>query len=156
MLYVTEKCFVEKFEQMIAEGKAQLTLKDRHNSNKTIEIQCFIPHGTQYFEEGKKYYIYLYSGGTLAKKLGKRKIEIIDIREKQTYASNYLISGKVLQVRKHPDYKKDYLIVIDCGVLVNARIGGDLNPKIGDYFQLDVRLDVHKVKRVGGEKRHEK
>lgn len=72
----------------------------------------------------------------------KRKVA----KQKRSY--EYKIQGEVLEISPYPDYDDSLLVIIDCGVYIETRIGKNLDLKVGDYISAEGRLDAYILGKV--------
>lgn len=168
-----EKMPVEdKFTHEIEITKVRMDNTDEGNLNlkvKTtfgiLDLECFVHGGTAFgLYKGS-----LYKGGDVVKvrfallsyedsiraTLSKdgRRVSLDPECAKNPYRGNidYIVQGEVLQVRSHEDpvmAQKHVRIVLDCGIYLYTTLPKSINAKVGNYFQMQGRLDAHIVGKV--------
>lgn len=72
---------------------------------------------------------------------------------KNPYRGNidYILQGEVLQAIPHEDpamAQKYMRIVLDCGIYLYTTLPKSTNTKVGDYLQMQGRLDAHIIRKV--------
>ena len=63
-------------------------------------------------------------------------------------SEQYLVKGKGVESRPHPRMHYSNLAILDCGLYVFTRVAKTVPLRIGDYLQMDGRLDAHIVGKV--------
>ncbi|MBI2175771.1 hypothetical protein HYU40_00260 [Candidatus Woesearchaeota archaeon] len=127
------------------EGNVLLALRNRA-VNKEVTVDCFV------YRELEKWQDVSTDDSALVQLvlLNWQNPKPASTREKsirQIKGYEYQIEAEIVEIAPRPDYN-DLLIILDCGIYMEATAGKDLRLKVGDYISAEGRLDAHIVGKV--------
>ena len=80
--------------------------------------------------------------------LPQKAKELAWIEMKESFSNHYLVKGEVMSIKEHPEMPDSNQIIFDCGLHIIARVRKTVPLKIGDYIQMQGRLDAHILGKV--------
>lgn len=112
------------------------------NINKT-KLNCFVSEWENEFVENEKARIKLFINDTKVKKSDASEKRIIPKEDLGYYG--YTIIGEVISLEENPRNPRSNLVVVDCGMKVFASVLKNIHVNLGDFIDIEGRLDAYKL-----------
>ncbi len=125
------------------EGNVSLIVEDR-SKNRKVTLECFVYEELEAWGKVKAEESVLVRLVLLNWRYNATRPKLVrekSMRHLKGY--EYNLAGEVIKVATHPNYDDSLLVILDCGIYVETRVGKNLELKVGDYIKAEGRLDAH-------------
>lgn len=107
-------------------------------------FECFVPKDQDHFRKYGQVEVKFHLLDFNQKILETQQKEIVAIKGRKNGTVNtYTVKGDIVAISEHPRYMDSIQIVIDCGIPIYTRAYKNQNFQIGDYIEIEGRLDIY-------------
>lgn len=141
-----------------AEGHVTLDVKV---DGVEMSLECFLDYDdaisfyVKKFGKGDIVSVKLFLGGDYTKSImlnnkikDLRWIEHPPLLHPAYTSERYVARGEIVEIKPHPEISVNNIIILDCGIFVYTGAVKTAPLKVGDYMQMEGRLDAHIVGKV--------
>lgn len=129
------------------DGHVKLSLTNRVN-DKPVSLDCFIYDGFEKWEASKKGDAVLVRLVLLNWEYRRSKSNLKTKSLRYLGHSEYNAEGEILELKPHPSYEDSFEVTLDCGMYLITRISKSSGLMVGNYVNVEGRLDAHIVGKV--------
>ncbi len=158
---VKEVVLTGRIREEDAPAEGHITLEVIARANTDLKLECFLDYDDAIDFFAKKYVngdrikveLFLLGDYTRPVKLRGKYNSLTWIEKSPSlnpaYTSErYIAKGEVLSISPHTSMADSNTALLDCGIYVMVRLAKQLEIKVGDYIQMEGRLDAHIVGKV--------
>ena len=83
--------------------------------------------------------------------LKEKRKELVWIEKPERFSNYYNVSGEIIAITQHPEMSDSNRVILNCGMNILTRVTKLVPLKVGDYIQMEGRLDAHIIGKVEGQ-----